>query len=57
MAYLLAAAKPHPVGDPLAFYSVAATVIPVLFLAVVYEAKALERIDQRWRFHGVYLSV
>jgi hypothetical protein len=31
------------VGDPLAFYSVVATVIPVLFLALIYQAQLLER--------------
>jgi hypothetical protein len=30
---------PRKVGDPLAFYTVAATIIPVLFLALVYQAK------------------
>jgi hypothetical protein len=34
------AALVHKVGDPLAFYTVAATVIPVLFVALVFEAKA-----------------
>jgi hypothetical protein len=43
---LLATAKPHhpamPVGDPLAFYSTAATVLPLLFLALAYQANILE---------------
>jgi hypothetical protein len=30
------------VGDPLAFYTVAATIIPVLFIAAVFEARFLE---------------
>jgi hypothetical protein len=33
----------HKVGDPLAFYSVAATIIPVLFLALLFQANLLER--------------
>ena len=33
------------VGDPLAFYEVAATVIPVLAIALVFEAKQLEPAD------------
>ncbi len=37
----VAKAATPTVGDPLTFYSVAATIIPVLFLALVYEAKAL----------------
>jgi hypothetical protein len=40
----------HPKGDPLAFYTVAATIIPVLFLAVAYEAKVLELVPPKIRF-------
>jgi hypothetical protein len=35
-------ATAHKVGDPLAFYEVAATVIPVLFLALVYQTKTFQ---------------
>jgi arginine exporter protein ArgO len=45
------AAASHKVGDPLAFYSVAATVIPLLFITLVFEAKALapdEDAPERW---------
>ena len=34
------AAQPH--SDPLAFYVVAATIIPVLFLALIYQSQLLE---------------
>lgn len=37
---MLAAATAARVGDPLAFYEIAATVIPVLFLAMLYEGRA-----------------
>ena len=36
------AAAAHPSGDRLDFYDVAATVIPVLFLGIAFQAKALE---------------
>jgi hypothetical protein len=39
---LLAAAQPTNLGDPLAFYTVAATVIPVLFIALVFEGKGFD---------------
>jgi hypothetical protein len=42
------AAVTHKVGDPLAFYSVAATIIPVLFLALIYQATALESLTPEW---------
>ncbi|MCA1598403.1 MAG: hypothetical protein LC769_05185 [Chloroflexi bacterium] len=35
-------ASAHHVGDPLAFYSVAATIIPVLYLALVYQASVFQ---------------
>jgi SAM-dependent methyltransferase len=38
-----AAKAPAKVGDPLAFYEVAATIIPVLFLGLIYQADVLER--------------
>jgi hypothetical protein len=33
---------PVRVGDPLAFYSVAATVLPVFFLALIYQANVID---------------
>jgi hypothetical protein len=48
---LLATAS-RPVGDPLSFYGVAATVIPVLFLSVVYEARTLEQFAGDARYFG-----
>jgi hypothetical protein len=39
----LIAAISKKVGDPLAFYSVAATVLPVFFIALAYQASILER--------------
>lgn len=43
------AAVVQRVGDPLAFYTVAATIIPVLFASLVFEAKALDPSDtERW---------
>jgi membrane-associated protease RseP (regulator of RpoE activity) len=53
---VLLAAKTVPVGDPLAFYEVAATVIPVVFLGVIYEAKILERIATRYLFTAVNIG-
>lgn len=45
---LLAATAAHKaptmVGDPLAFYGVAATVIPVLLLALIYQTRVLEQL-------------
>lgn len=38
----LLAATSKKVGDPLAFYSVAATVLPVFFIALAYQANILE---------------
>jgi len=38
----LAATKAKPVGDPLAFYGVAATIIPVLLIALVFQAKGFD---------------
>ncbi len=32
----------HKQGDPLAYYSVTATIIPVLFLALIYQTKNLQ---------------
>lgn len=32
----------HKVGDPLAFYSTVATVLPVLFLALLFQTKVFE---------------
>ena len=42
MTPLAAAKAPVKVGDPLAFYEVAATIIPVLFIAMLFEVKLLE---------------
>lgn len=39
-----------PVGDPLAFYEVAATVIPVLFLAIVYQARIVRKLPSMFRY-------
>jgi hypothetical protein len=39
----LLAATSKKVDDPLAFYSVAATVLPVFFIALAYQANILER--------------
>ncbi len=36
-------ATPVQVGDPLAFYSVSATVLPVFFLALVYQANIIDK--------------
>ncbi len=38
----LLAATSKEVGEPLAFYSVAATVLPVFFIALAYQANILE---------------
>ncbi len=35
-------ATAHKQGDPLAYYSVTATIIPVLFLALIYQTKNLQ---------------
>ena len=48
-----AAKPPVKVGDPLAFYTVAATIIPVLFLALIYEAKVLDLLG---RFTRLYVA-
>ncbi len=52
---LLAAAPPKKVGDPLAFYSVAATIIPVLVIAVLYQANVLELVSGPARFLLAYV--
>jgi hypothetical protein len=43
----VAAGAAHPAPDPLAFYDVAATILPVLFLALIYQANFLE--NSPWR--------
>lgn len=43
---LTAAALTAKVGDPLAFYSTAAVVIPVLFLALVYQTRYFRETEQ-----------
>lgn len=40
------AATPRVGGNPLAFYSAAATVIPLLYVALVYQARLFERATQ-----------
>lgn len=50
---MLATAK--PIGDPLAFYEIAATVIPVLFLAIVYQARVVRRVPSAMRFGAAQL--
>lgn len=39
-ANALAAAAAHPRGDPLAFFEIAASVIPILYLAIAYQSGA-----------------
>ena len=47
IAALAAAKAPAPpVGDPLAFYEVAATVLPVLLLALIFQVNFLEKSPQ-----------
>lgn len=48
MAFLLltVATPARKVGDPLAFYSTAATIIPVLFLALVYQTRYFRETEQ-----------
>ncbi len=41
-AHQLATATAHPRANPLAYYEIAATIIPLLYLATVYQANALE---------------
>jgi hypothetical protein len=36
----------HKVGDPLAFYEVAATVIPVLLLALIFQSNVIEKFSE-----------
>lgn len=45
MSFALSSVSKAPVqvGDPLAFYSVAATVLPVFFLALVYQANIIDK--------------
>lgn len=43
---LTVAAPARKVGDPLAFYSTAATIIPVLFLALVYQTRYFRATEQ-----------
>jgi hypothetical protein len=43
---VLFASAPPRVGDPLAFYEIAATVIPVLFISTALEARWFE---EQWR--------
>jgi hypothetical protein len=50
------AAVVHRVGDPLALYEVAGTVIPVLFLTAVYEARVLESLSLAYRWTGVVVA-
>jgi uncharacterized membrane protein YhaH (DUF805 family) len=45
-AHQLATVAAHQRSDPLAYYEIAATVIPLLYLATVYQANALEL--RRW---------
>jgi hypothetical protein len=47
----------HKVGDPLAFYEIAATVIPVLFLGIVYQVKLVERIHPILRINVAHAAV
>lgn len=42
-------------GDPLAFYSTAATLIPVVFFAIAFEARVLDLIQAKTRFIAAYL--
>jgi hypothetical protein len=35
----------HKVGDPLAFYGVVATILPVLFLALTYQSRVFDDLD------------
>jgi hypothetical protein len=44
------------VGSPLAFYSAAATVIPVLFLALVYQTRYLRRPESHHRWLPLFQS-
>jgi hypothetical protein len=52
---LVATRPPVRVGDPLAFYEVAATVIPVLFVAIVYQARVIESLRPRAQWTGLQL--
>lgn len=45
----------HKVGDPLAFYEVTATILPVLFLALIYQARALDPLTHVLRVSGSFL--
>jgi hypothetical protein len=47
----------HKVGDPLAFYEIAATVIPVLFLGIVYQVRLVERLHPNLRFNVAHAAV
>lgn len=51
---ILAAAQ--KVGDPLAFYEVAATIIPVLFLALIYQSGVIEGIGKDTPAARVFLG-
>ena len=54
---LVVLAVVHKVGDPLAFYEIAATVIPVLFLGIVYQVRLVERIHPSLRINVAHAAV
>ncbi len=37
----------HKVGDPLAFYEIAATIIPVLLLALIFQSNVIEKFSEK----------
>ncbi len=45
------------VGDPLAFYTVAATIIPVLFLALVYQTSTFSTESATWWGGRVFVAL
>jgi hypothetical protein len=45
-ALIILAVATYKVGDPLTFYAVAATVIPVLYLALIYQSQVIERVSK-----------
>jgi hypothetical protein len=48
---------PAKVGDPLAFYEVAATIIPVLFLGLIYQGQIVDKLDIHfYRFYVAFLT-